>query len=92
MQKASKQLRTIEDVVDRGTAAVAEVHKQISGIPFSAVEQIASIAAPVRRVRDIHDQVIDGIYGSVRRINRAILEVAGALVTTGGKQPPSAGR
>ncbi len=87
MKKTSSQLKAFEDVVDRGTAAVAEVHKQISGIPFSAVEQIPTLAAPVRKVRDVHDQVIDGLYGSVRRINRAILEVAGSLVSTGGKPP-----
>jgi hypothetical protein len=83
--KEIKELTTlVEDVVDRGTAAVAEVHKSIARLPFDAVEQIPALAPPARKAREIHDSVIDLIYGSIRKVNHAVCEA----VTTVAGEPP----
>jgi hypothetical protein len=86
--KPSTGLKALEQYVDRGTTSVAEVHKQISGVPFNAMEQIRSIAVPARRARAVHDEVIDVIYDSIRRINHAVFKAAEAIIGTGERRRP----
>lgn len=77
--------QSIEELVERSTVAIAGVHKSLSRLPFDAVEQVPALAPRARKVHQMHDEVIDLIYGSVRRVNHAVF---GALVTIVGLDAP----
>lgn len=81
-------VKNVEELVDRGTGAIADVHKQIARLPFDAAEQIPGLAEPARRVRKVHDAVVDLVYGSVRKINRAVCNAIEVIATPARAGPP----
>lgn len=76
----AKGLRAFEALVDRGADAAAEVHKQILAMPYEVIKQFPSLAAQARKVHEVQDAVIDAIYGSVRKANKAIADAAASLL------------
>ncbi len=64
----------IEGAIDRAAVAVMEVHKKIARVPFDLAAQLQPIADRARKVHDTQDRMIDVMYDSIRKVNRAVFE------------------
>ncbi len=70
----------VQDAVDKGASSVEEVHKDIASRPFSVLEQIIPLEAPVKGVREIQQATIGNVYEMIRLVNRTTGEIAGEIL------------
>ncbi|MCC6750439.1 MAG: hypothetical protein IT371_22435 [Deltaproteobacteria bacterium] len=72
LQRLRGLQRLVEDGVEHGCAALERVHRETAARSFRVTETLPPIAAPSRTVHAIHDLVVGGVYGTVRRFNRLL--------------------
>ena len=70
----------VQDAIDKGASSVEEVHKDIAARPFSVLEQIIPLEAPVKGVREIQQATIGNVYEMIRLVNRTTGEIAGEIL------------
>ncbi len=71
-----------EEVVDKGSTIVENVHKTISNITFGILESTPVTGPPSRVVRKIHDRTAEGVYDSIRLVNKGIGKIADGILGT----------
>lgn len=67
----------IQDAVDAGVQETAQIHQAIARQPYALLEKIPVVAAPVRTIRRVQEAITDGVYQTIRTLNRT----AGILAT-----------
>jgi hypothetical protein len=70
----------VEDAVVHGSAAIQTVHQAVARKPLLIIERVPSLAPPARTVRVVQDLFIEGTYGAVRLVTRAVGSAAGAII------------
>ncbi|MFE8070671.1 hypothetical protein QQM79_06390 [Marinobacteraceae bacterium S3BR75-40.1] len=76
-----KQL--LEEGVETGTLTVEEIHKSITDLTFGVIDRLSAnerARLRSRQVREIHDQTVDGVYRSVKTVNRQLGQFADSLI------------
>ena len=84
--KRWKGLRALlGDAVEHGASAIERVHVATANRPFTIMEQIPGIAAPVKSIHQIHDAIVTHTYGAVRLVNRAVGQALDAALDAAGE-------
>jgi len=68
--------------LDEGTATVEELHKTIAGATFQVLDRLAThprLQDGHRQVQAIHDETVDGVYRSVKTLNRRLSSLSRSL-------------
>jgi hypothetical protein len=69
-----------QGAVDKGTTAVEEVHKAIMNEPIELLKKIPSLEKPAKGVQDVQNQIIGGVYQTIRTANQRFNEIAKDLL------------
>lgn len=75
-----EKLKLAEEVVDKGSSTVENVHKAISGITFDVLKNIPITKSTAKIVSDIHDTTSKGVYNTIRSINKQIGKMANDML------------
>jgi hypothetical protein len=62
----------VVDAVEHGSMAIERVQKETARRPFSILESIPPIAAPVRGIHLVHDASVSGVHGIIRLVTRTV--------------------
>jgi hypothetical protein len=73
----------VRDAVEHGSSAVQRVHMETTRRPFVLLECIPAISTPVRGIHAVHDLYLDGVYGTIRLVNRAVAGAVDAALSMG---------
>jgi triacylglycerol lipase len=70
----------VEDAVDAGASAVQQVHEELTAGPYDWVQRVPPLEVPAKVVRTVHFALLRSSYQAVRRVNRAVGAVLGAIL------------
>jgi hypothetical protein len=70
----------VRDAVENGSMAVEKIQKETANRPFSMLEQIPPIAAPVKAIHTLHDVSVSTTHGAIRLVNRVVGEAVDAVL------------
>lgn len=75
-----KQL--VESAVENGSIAVERLQKETARRPFTILEAIPPIAAPVRGIHELHDHIVTAVHGSIRITTRVVGQCLDVVLDT----------
>jgi len=84
----SEKQKLAQEVIDKGSTIVENVHKTISNITFGILKSTPATGQTSRIVRKIHDRTAGGVYNSIRLINKGIGNIADELLGTDKDRSP----
>jgi hypothetical protein len=72
MKYLLKLKNIIQGLFDKGTTEVEIVHNSVTHVVFDALETVSPMRKTAKLVKNINYIVADGIFDSIRRVNKEI--------------------
>lgn len=67
-----EQQVTLEHMMQAATTSVEDVHKAFSDVSFDILESIPRTQEVGKRMRRVHDQSANGVYGTMRSVGKGL--------------------
>ena len=72
VHQAIEQQVTLEHMMQAATTSVEDVHKAFSDVSFDILESIPQTQEVGKRMRRVHDQSANGVYGTMRSVGKGL--------------------
>lgn len=80
MEKLKGAKDLLQEMVEKGTTAVEDIHKETADRYFNVLEEVPLFQVPVKGVRLVHDAIASNVYDVIRLVNRGVGMAAGAAL------------
>ncbi len=61
-----------EEAIDGLVVRIQDVHHAYGRVPFAVLERIPVVAGPAKGIKQVQQEITDGVYGAIRVSNRLI--------------------
>lgn len=79
----------LNDVIEKVTTSVENVHQEIARKPIEVAELIAPNLPLTKTVGEVQAKIIGSVYDVIRTVNKAVATLAGEKAAPAAKPPPA---